>query len=120
MVKFGREPGLSAIWAQLAVRAESRSRCPGGVRVAEGGGAVVSRPEVSARDEAKNLGLSGVVTGFEQHDLLNDGVTLDLYNRVVDMATGFQGLVEFYAQVGWKRRNLTEVADLRLKSDILV
>ena len=35
----------------------------GGVRVDEGGGADVG-PEVSARDEARNLGLSGVITSL--------------------------------------------------------
>ena len=43
---------------QLAVRAESRSRCPGRCRRCRG------RPQVSGRDEARNLGLSGVVTGL--------------------------------------------------------
>ena len=45
MVKFGREPGLSAIWASLlCVR-----KADGGVRVAEGGGEDVGGPEVSTR-----------------------------------------------------------------------
>ena len=50
MVKFGRELGLGAIWASLL--------CVRRTRVAEGGGEDVSGPEVSAKEEAKKLGIS--------------------------------------------------------------
>ena len=36
----------------------------GGVRVAKGGSEDVGRPEVGAKDEARNLSLSSVVTGL--------------------------------------------------------
>ena len=36
----------------------------GSVRVAEGGGEDIGGPEITARDEAKNLGLGGVIAGL--------------------------------------------------------
>ena len=66
MVKFGREPGSGATWASLLfVRRAANRDVQGGVRVAEGGGEDVSGPEVSAGDEARNLG--GVVTGLSSN-----------------------------------------------------
>ena len=60
--KFGLEPGLRALWASLlGVRRADRD-VQGGVRVAKGGGEDVGGPEISAKDEAWNLGLSGVIT----------------------------------------------------------
>ena len=62
--KFGLEPGLSAVGAcLLSVRRADRD-VQGGVRVAKGGGEDVSRPEISAMDEAQKLGLGGVVAGL--------------------------------------------------------
>ena len=62
--KFGLEPGLRAFWATLlSVRRAGRD-VQGSARVAKGGGEHVGGPEISARDEAGNLGLSGVIAGL--------------------------------------------------------
>ena len=60
--KFGIEPGLRAGWASLlSVRGADRD-VQGGVRVAEDEREDVGGPEMSATDEAGNLGLNSVIT----------------------------------------------------------
>ena len=47
-----------------AGRAVNRSDVHGVVRIAKGGGLNVGGSEVGTRDESRNLGLNGVVTGL--------------------------------------------------------
>ena len=69
--KFGRKPGSGAVWAcLLGVRGTDR-HVQGGVHIAKGGGENVGGSEVSARDEATNLGLSGMVSGLRSS--VNEG-----------------------------------------------
>ena len=58
--QFSLEPGLRAVRASLLCVRRADRDVRGGVRVAKG----VGGPEVCAWDEARNLGLSGVVTGL--------------------------------------------------------
>ena len=53
---------IACSWAGLLCVRRADRDVQGGVRVAKGGGEDVGGPEVGARDEAKNLGLTGVVT----------------------------------------------------------
>ena len=64
VVIFGREPGLGAIWASLLCVRRAYRDVQGGVRVAEGGSEDVGGPEVRGGNEARNLGLSDVITGL--------------------------------------------------------
>ena len=62
LVKFGREPGLDAVWAGLLRVRRADRDVQSGVRVAESGGEDVAGPEVGARNEARNLCFGSVVT----------------------------------------------------------
>ena len=63
MGAFGLKPGLRAVRASLLGVRRANRDVQGGVRVANGG-EDVGGPEISAKDDARNLGLGGVITGM--------------------------------------------------------
>ena len=66
MGEFGFMPGLCAVRPSLpGVRGADRD-VEGGVGVAKGGGEDVGGSEVSAKNEAGNLGLSSAVAGLSR------------------------------------------------------
>ena len=83
------EPGLGAVWAGLLGLRRVDRYVQGGVPASKSGGEDVGGPEVGARDEARNLGLSGVVTGLSGN--MNEGG-----DRVVATSSLAQG-----ATVDW-------------------
>ena len=64
IVKFGRKLGLGAGRAGLLGVRRTDRNVQGSARVAKGGSEDVGGPQIGAKDEARNLGLSSVVTGL--------------------------------------------------------